>query len=290
MGPPSSLFLAILAIVILGFAILSFISAVNYKNVSNNKTEGESIDKDTASSLSTVMIIFGIIMVIVFIWLVYVIFVYDDKDKSGIDKRNVDLLVKANQSISKYNNLSESFKKLQIEKSKIKDNLTNKNKKYEKWDYCPSPKIKINIKEDTGEVLNVVYNKSGNIEGFIVKPKKKSGGKDCEEYQTVKLEMETQPCYELNENDKKKNQGILSQTLGPMTQTMVFKNPFQNTNKPSSSNCDAENFLSRKKVDVPVVSLSKKCNNNISSSDAELMKKYGLVTSNDFKPQLNPFG
>jgi hypothetical protein len=284
MGPPSSFFLAIVAIIILSFAILGFISAVNYKNVANNDTEGESIGKGTANSLSTVMIIFGIVMIVIFIWFVYVVFTYDS-DKSPIDKRDVSLLVKAKESISKLQSVKDSYVKLKSNFEKLKEKKTEDLKKYTQWDYCPSPRIKLNIKKDTGEVLQPVYGKDGKIESLIIKPAKTNPNDTtgCSGYKKLDFEVETQPCYELNENkdkDKDKNKPgfftqkfgpLMSQTLGPMSQTMpimgipgianqnVFS-PFQMGKKEETSSKECgSGFLTRKTVEVPGISFSKKC-------------------------------
>ena len=57
MEPPSSLFLTIVAIVILVFAVLSFVTAVDYKNVAKNDLEAQSLSTDTANSFNIVIII-----------------------------------------------------------------------------------------------------------------------------------------------------------------------------------------------------------------------------------------
>jgi hypothetical protein len=276
MGPPSSFFLAVVAIVILAFAIIGFISAVNYKNVSNNSSEGESIDKGTANSLSTVMIIFGIVMLIAFIYVVYVIFTYDNKEKSGIDPRDASLFAKATESIAKLDSVKTSYKNLQENFNKFKDKAAIKNKEFEKWDYCPSPRIKLNIKKDTGDVLKPDYDAEGNITGLILKPKKTIEN-GCDKYEVIKLEMETQACYELKDskNDADKNsfffgKGGMSQTLGPMSQMMypnMTSSSFQFTDPKASSGCKAENFLTKKQVEVPALSIK-----NCGSSEINKVK------------------
>jgi hypothetical protein len=277
MGPPSSFFLAVVAIVILAFAIIGFISAVNYKNVSNNSTEGESIDKGTANSLSTVMIIFGIVMLIAFIYVVYVIFTYDNKEKSGIDPRDASLLAKATASIAKLDSVKTSYKNLQENFNKYKDKSAAKNKEFEKWDYCPSPRIKLNIKKDTGDVLKPDYDAEGNITGLILKPKKNVVN-GCNEYEVIKLEMETQACYELkdNKNNADKNsfffgKGGMTQNLGPMSQMMypnMATSSFQFSNpKDSSSGCKSENFLAKKSIEIPALSIK-----NCGSTEVDKVK------------------
>lgn len=311
MGPPSSFFLAIVAIVILAFAIFSFISAVNYKNVSNNATEGESIDKGTANSLSTTMIVFGLIMIIVFIWIVYVIFTYDNKEKSGIDPRDASLLAKARESIYKLDTVKTSYKTLQDNFNKFKDKSAEKNKVYEKWDYCPSPRIKVNIKQETGEVLRPEYDETGNIVGLIIKPKK-----DGCEYKKIDLEMETQPCYVLKENDEEANKpGFwggkwgnfkgMTQTLGPLKQSInpmypsmqnVVNSSFQLTNpatKTGDKDCNTKGFLSRKTVEMPALSFKKSCADAAEEKKTNWFGFPSLANTNAGKsmvPSLNPLG
>jgi hypothetical protein len=287
MGPPSSFFLAVVAIVILAFAILGFISAVNYKNVSNNTTEGESIDKGTAGSLSTVMIIFGLVMIIAFIWIVYVIFTYNNKEKSGIDPRNASLLAKATESIYKLDSVKTSYKNLQDNFNKFKDKSAAKNKEFEKWDYCPSPRIKINIKQDTGKVINPEYDTKGNIIGLIVKPEKESNGCD---YKKIDLEMETQKCYVLKQNDESSGPGGFfsgfKQRLGNMTQSMnpmypimpnIVNSSYQLTNPNGNTNskdCNSKGFFSRQEVNMPIVSFKGKCNSNSSDTRPSISGMY----------------
>jgi hypothetical protein len=302
MGPPSSFFLAAVAIVILAFAILGFVSAVNYKNVSNNTTEGESIDKGTAGSLSTVMIILGLVMIIVFIWIVYVIFTYNNKDKSGIDPRNASLLAKAKESIYKLDSVKTSYKTLQDNFNKYKDKSVLKNKEFEKWNYCPSPRIKINIKKETGKVINPEYDGQGNIIGLIVKPEKDSNGCD---YKKIDLEMQTQDCYILKQEDESSGPGGFfsgfKQKLGNMTQTMnpmypsmpnVVNRSYQLTNpNTNSKDCDAKGFFSRKEINMPIVSFKSGCGNNSSSSKSSSipgMYPGPLVNPSMIQPTLNP--
>lgn len=318
MGPPSSFFLAVVAIVILAFAILSFISAVNYKNVSNNDTEGDSISKDTANSLSTTMIIFGIVMLIAFIWIVYVIFVYDNKDKSGIDPRDASLLAKANESIYKLKSVKESYNKLQSNYKEFRDKTDKRDKEKSAWNYCPSPRIKLNIKNETGEVIQQVYGKDGKVEALIIKPKLvDETNPKCKKYKKLDFEVETQPCYELKSNDNfnkpnyfgsKYGQGIssMTQTLGSMTQTMnpmnrgmmnqtygqgissmnqgmnqgiSSTNPMiQNSN--NFSGCDANGFLTKKTVEVPGISFSGGCGSNTNTGNVNQPSGVSRVSPN----------
>ena len=299
MGPPSSFFLAVVAIIILSFAVLGFISAVNYKNISNNNTEGDSISKDTANSLSTTMIIFGIIMLIIFIWVVYIIFTYDNNKL--VDKRDVSLLVEAKESINRLKSVKESYNKLQENYTKFKDKKAEEIKKYSQWDYCPSPRIKLNIKKDTGEVMQPVYGSDGKIEALIIKPAKINPASECSGYKNLDFEVETQPCYVLDENKEKNKPGffsgkygpMMSQTLGPMTQSLGMNgamnqsitSPFQ-MGKTDSKECSGK-FLTRKTVGIPGINLSGKCKPE-SSKDSSPFSGFANTTNlGPITPKLN---
>jgi hypothetical protein len=276
MGPPSSFFLAVVAIIILSFAILGFISAVNYKNLSNNPVEAETISKDSANTLSTTMIIFGLVMVVIFIWLAYVIFNYDNGKKVGIDPRDASLLVKAKESINKLASVKDSYNKLKDNYDKFKDKKAEEFKKYSDWNYCPSPRIKLKIKEGTGKVIEPVYGKNG-IEALIIKPEKKdpndkSDPIDCNGYKKLDFEVETQKCYEFRENNPLLNQIpglLLGQNLGPLSQSMLIPGmmnqrnlfaPQVNTNL-NPKECGAGS-LKKKTVEIPGISFSSSCNND----------------------------
>ena len=282
MGPPSSFFLAIVAIVILAFAILSFISAVNYKNVSNNDTEGESISKGTANSLSTTMIIFGIIMLLVFIWFGYVIFTYD-KNKL-VDPRDSSLLVKAKESINKFQYVKDSYNKLAEKFNEFRKKSSEKDKEKSKWDYCPEPLIKLNIKDGTGEIQEVKYDTSGKPTELIIKPKTEGDG--CNKvYKKLEFNMETQPCYTISQDcGIGGGSGLLGQKYGNMmSQNMnmgmqfmgssnfipgvknVINPGFQltDTNNMMKQGCNQkEGFLSKKSVPLPGVSFGS-CENPV---------------------------
>jgi hypothetical protein len=282
MGPPSSFFLAIVAIVILFFAILSFISAVNYKNVSNNDTEGDSISKGTANSLSTTMIIFGIIMILVFIWFGYLIFTYDRKDNPLIDKRDTSLLVKAKESINKLQSVKESYNKLTERFNEFRKKASEKDKEKSSWDYCPDPLIKLSIKDKTGKIQEVKYDKNGEPTELIIKPE--SVGEGCNKtFRKLEFNMETQPCYTIDQDCEmgKGGSGLLGKKWGNMmgggmmTQSMNVNAPIgfgssnfipgmKNVINPSFQVTDMNNmmkqgceqkegFLTKKSVPLPGV-------------------------------------
>jgi hypothetical protein len=300
MGPPSSFFLAIVAIVVLFFAILSFISAVNYKNVANNDTEGESIGKGTANSLSTAMIIFGIIMILVFIWFGYLVFTYD-KTKL-IDQRDVSLLVKAKESIDKFGSVKTAYQKLQESFKNYRDKATEKDKEKSKWDYCPEPLIKLNIKGDTGKIKEIKYDITGDPKSLIIKPEKNSDGT----YKKLEFEMETQACYKIEQNcgtggygsgllGQKWNGQTMNQSMNqpmmsaysssfiPGTRQNMINPSFQLSDPNIPQKCGNDGFLTSKTVPLPGLNFGK-----CEKPNQPMMNPYAVP--NIGRPNQNPAG
>ena len=255
MNFPSKLFLILVTIVVIVTTIFCFASAVNFKNAAEGDKEPSEVSADTANSLSTMNIIFGIIFGIIAIWMAYKFLYYEQEvtmfeiKQGNAIARQISIMQtpefqKARDSVAKFESLKTKYYDL-LEKAKKslaeKDSkLLDLEKKYDAWNYCPDPLIKVTIKDDLGEIERPYY-ENGKLKGFIVKPK--ADNEECGVFKPVNFEMETQKCYQIqNKQNVQQPMQLGYQAPDKLSPSFVPSNIARNlpagytVNKPSGQN------------------------------------------------------